>query len=178
MLMNTFERSCLLKDINEQYFDRVGQVCPEFLLWAISGSGIAASRRSYEVLETYGDTILKLAATLCAYSVYKSDMGAGEGDLENTKVLFVTNFNTYRVGYHVLKSHRFIKLCRDIEAKDWSGPLQGKEPRLGKCTGKSMADSVESLIGAHFLSNDNLFATLQWINDIKLVPLQALKQID
>jgi len=160
MLMNAFERSCLLKDINTQIFGKVSHVCPEFLLWAISGSGIAASRRSYEVLETYGDTILKLAATLCAYNIYKSDVSAGEGELENTKVLFVTNFNTYRVGYHVLKSHRFVKLCRDAEAKDWSVPLQGKEQRHGKCTGKSMADSVESFIAAHFLSNDSLFMTL------------------
>lgn len=94
-------------------------MCPEFLLWAISGSGINASRRSYEVLETYGDTVLKLAATLCAYNIHKSDPSVGEGELENTKVLFVTNFNTYRVGYHILKTHRFIRLCRDAEAKDW-----------------------------------------------------------
>ena len=69
-------------------------------MWAISGSGVVAPRRSYEVLETYGDTLLKLAATLCAYQVYKKDASAGEGEVENTKVLFVTNFNTYRVGYH------------------------------------------------------------------------------
>lgn len=66
-ILNAFERSCLLQDINFQFFDKVGYVCPEFLLWAISGSGLGAPRRSYEVLETYGDTILKLAATLCAY---------------------------------------------------------------------------------------------------------------
>jgi len=144
----------------------VDKVCPEFLLWAISGGGIAASRRSYEVLETYGDTILKLAATICAYEIYKNDASAGEGELESTKVLFVTNFHTYRIGYHNLKTHRFIKLCRDAEAKDWQVPLQGKEPRMGKCTGKSMADSVESLIGAHFLSNDNLYQTLRWIDNI------------
>lgn len=39
-------------------------------------------RRSYEVLETYGDTILKLAATLLAYSLYKADDQAGEGEIE------------------------------------------------------------------------------------------------
>jgi len=37
-----------------------------------------------------------------------------------------------------------------------------------------VADSVESLIGAHFLSNDNLLDTLNWINDIKLVPLDKV----
>jgi dsRNA-specific ribonuclease len=43
-------------------------------------------------------------------------------------------------------------------------PLLGKEPRIGRCTGKSMADSVESMIGAHFLSNDSLENTLKWID--------------
>jgi len=35
-----------------------------------------------------------------------------------------------------------------------------------------MADSVESMIGAHFLTNNNLYETLKWISHIKLVPLQ------
>ena len=145
-------------------FSDVGHVTPEYLLWAISGGGIHSSRRSYEVLETYGDTILKFAATLLAYGIYKSDSSAGEGEIENSKVLFVTNFNTYRVGYYNLKTHRYVRLCKDPEAKDWQIPCQGMEIRHAKCTGKSMADSVESLIGAHFLSNDNLMKTLKWID--------------
>lgn len=28
------------------------------------------------------------------------------------------------------------------------------------------------MIGAHFLTNDNLLKTLQWISDIRLVPLE------
>jgi hypothetical protein len=102
-ILNAFERACLLQDVNKQYFSEVGRgslICPEFLLWAISGSGLSQPRRSYEVLETYGDTMLKLAATLCAYRVYKNDAAAGEGEVENLKVLFVTNYNTYRVGYY------------------------------------------------------------------------------
>ena len=35
-----------------------------------------------------------------------------------------------------------------------------------------MADTVEALIGAHFLTNDDLVKTLQWISDIRLVPLE------
>jgi dsRNA-specific ribonuclease len=135
-------------------------VCPEFLLWAVSGSGLAQPRRSYEVLETYGDTILKFAATLCSYQIFKSNAAAGEGEIENTKVLFVTNFNTFRIGYFYLKVNRFIRLCKDAEPKDWSPPLQGVEPRKGKCTGGSMADSVESLIGALFLTTDSLHKVL------------------
>lgn len=107
---------------------------------------------------------MKLAATLCAYQIYKHDASAGEGEVENTKVLFVTNFNTYRIGYHQLKVHRFIRLCKDAEPKEWRPPLQGKEPRRVKCTGGSMADSVESLIGAHFLTSDSLQSVLKWID--------------
>ena len=41
-----------------------------------------------------------------------------------------------------------------------------------------MADGVESMIGAHFLTNDNLMKTLQWISDIKLVPVEYLDLIN
>ena len=50
LILNAFERACLLKDINTQLFK--SEVCPEFLLWAISGAGLGAPRRDYEVLET------------------------------------------------------------------------------------------------------------------------------
>ena len=43
------------------------------------------------------------------------------------------------------------------------------------------ADSVEAMIGAHILTNDNLRATLQLISDTKLVPLEQafiLKKFD
>lgn len=171
-IMNGFERACLLKDINSELFDEA--VCPEFLLWAISGAGVQLPRRNYEVLETYGDTILKLAATLLAYQVYKKDASAGEGEIENTKVLFVTNYNTYRVGYYQLRMNRFLRLCKDIEPREWRQPMLGEDARKGKCTGGSIADSVESLIGALFLTTDDLRVVLSWIDRIKLVPLEAL----
>jgi dsRNA-specific ribonuclease len=52
---------------------------------------------------------------------------------------------------------------------------------LNSCPGKSLADSVEAMIGAHILTNDNLRATLQLISDTKLVPLEQafiLKKFD
>jgi dsRNA-specific ribonuclease len=157
---------------NEHFGSKVGLVAPEFLLWATTGAGVNSVRRSYEVLETYGDTILKLAATLIAYCIKKEDKKAGEGDIENSKVIYVTNFHVFRVGYHVLKMHRFMRIMRDPEPKEWQLPLQGYQPRLNQCPGKSLADSVEAMIGAHFLTNDDIAATLQWISDIKLVPLE------
>ena len=67
---------------------------------------------------------------------------------------------------------------RDPEAKEWVLPCQGTDLRYNTCAGKSQADAVESLIGAHFLTNDNLYKTLQWISDIKLVPLQQVNQLE
>ena len=141
-------------------------------MWACTGSGVTSARRCYEVLETYGDTILKLAATLLAYGLKRKDPKAGEGDIENAKVMFVTNFHVFRVGYHNLRMHRFMRIMRDPEAKDWVMPLQGPCVRENSCPGKSLADTTEALIGAHFLTNDDLCKTLQWISDIKLVPLE------
>lgn len=188
LLMNYFERGALLIDINKQIFsEEVSPVVPEFLLWAMTGAGIHSTRRCYEVLETYGDTILKLAATLLAFWLKKEDTRATEGDIENAKGCFVTNFHTFRIGYHNLRTHRFMKIMRDPEPKEWIMPLQKPAKpsplttlRKNACPGKSVADSTESLIGAHFLSTDSLRKSLTWINDIKLVPLpiEILKQFD
>ena len=43
------------------------EIHPEFVLWATSAAGIQSTKKSYETLETYGDTILKLAATMLSY---------------------------------------------------------------------------------------------------------------
>ena len=60
-------------------------VLPEYLHWATSAQGIQSARHSFETLESYGDTVLKLAGTLLAYEWKKDDRKAGEGDIENMK---------------------------------------------------------------------------------------------
>ena len=184
LLLNYFERGCGLLDINREFFSdpAISPIVPEFLQWAVTGTGINSTRRCYEVLETYGDTVLKLAATLLAYWYKKGDKKAGEGDVENSKVVFVTNFHLFRVGYYNLRMHRHMRIMRDLEAKEWVLPMQKKgsfgvgvklslDGRLNACPGKAVADSVESMLGAHFLSNDSLYKTLLWIKQIKLVPM-------
>ena len=68
------------------------------MLWATTAPGLYVGRKNYQVLETYGDTILKLAATMLAYFTKRNNKRAGEGDVENSKVCFVTNFHLFRVG--------------------------------------------------------------------------------
>ena len=176
LLMNYFEKSCYLKDINHElfseerkpleqklparfgndegqrgglnrafdqasflkYYVKPGEqlitkskaatskisnnVLPEYLSWAISAGGISSSRQTFETLESYGDTILKLAATLISYEWKKDDKKAGEGDIENMKVAFITNFHLFRVGFN-LRLHRHIKTLKDPDSKDWVMPL-------------------------------------------------------
>jgi len=43
------------------------EIHPEFLLWATCSAGISATQKNYQTLETYGDTILKIAGTVLGY---------------------------------------------------------------------------------------------------------------
>jgi hypothetical protein len=52
-------------------------------------------------METYGDSLVKLAATLFAYEMKKDDIKCGEGEVENLKVIFVTNFHLFRIGNNI-----------------------------------------------------------------------------
>ena len=63
---------------------------------------------------------------------------------------------------------------KDPDPKKWDPPFSmssiNNEEFLS-CTGKNIADGIESLLGAVFLSN-NLHKTLQFISDIGLVPME------
>ena len=151
---------------------RIGvYIHPEFVLWATSASGVHATKRSYETLETYGDTILKLAATHLAYDSLENDRSADEKKINDRKNAFVTNLYLFRIG-HSLGLRQFMR-SKDTELKAWVPPFTDKSLTLElvQCTGKNIADGVEALIGAFFLSN-NLYKTLKWLSDIRLVPME------
>lgn len=89
-----------------------------------------------------------------------------EKKIVNMKDSFITNLNLYRLGKKLnLNEHMRLK---DPEAKNWNPPFSvdslSSEEYID-CTGKNIADGVESLIGAVFLSN-NLHKSLQFISDI------------
>ena len=80
--------------------------------------------------------------------------------------------NLYRLGQKMkLREHIHMK---DPDPKKWDPPFSiqsiNNEEFLS-CTGKNLADGVESLLGAIFLSN-NLYRTLLFISDIQLVPME------
>jgi hypothetical protein len=168
-------------------------VLPEYLNWALSAGGITSARQTYETLESYGDTVLKLAATLLAYEWKKNDRRAGEGDIENMKVAFITNFHLFRVGFN-MRLQRHIKTLKDPESKEWVIPLSQRSYEIekvytNKCVGKAISDCVEAMIGALFLSSSNpireqkcgeigLYRAMRWLSDIKCVPLRTSGILD
>lgn len=168
-------------------------VLPEYLNWAMSAGGISSCRQTYETLESYGDTVLKLAATLLAYEWKKDDRKAGEGDIENMKVAFITNSHLFRVGFN-LRLQRHIKTLKDPDSKEWVMPLTSRSAEqepvyTNRCVGKAISDCVEALIGALYLSATNphresktgetgLYRAMRWLDDIKCVPLGASGILD
>ena len=87
------------------------------------------------------------------------------------KNIWITNMFIFRIGKK-LKLSEFMR-TKDPDLKHWYPPFTDKVPtfEMVSCTGKNIADCVESLLGSFFLSN-NLRKTLQFISDIKLVPLE------
>ena len=66
-----------------------------------------------------------------------------------------------------LKLREHIRM-KDPEPNKWEPPFSAlaiNSEEFLNCTGKNLADGVESLLGAVFLSN-NLHKTLQFISDI------------
>ena len=90
-----------MKDLKDELFHGM-KPHEEYLLWATTAPGLQISRKVYEVLETYGDTALKFAATMLAYWYKRNDRRAGEGDIEVSKVCFITNFHLFRVGNQLM----------------------------------------------------------------------------
>lgn len=72
---------------------------------------------------------------------------------------------------------RWMKAKKDAEHKDWRMPLldSGLYPDSkfvsNRCVGKNVTDAVEALTCALYLSTKCLRTVLNWIADIKLVPI-------
>jgi dsRNA-specific ribonuclease len=133
---------------------------PEFILWCTSAKGVHTTKKCYETLETYGDTILKLAATHLAYDKLEADPKADESKITDLKTGFITNLWLFKIGKK-LELRNYMR-TKDPEIKEWRPPYTSgsKIVELLTCTGKNIADGVESLLGALFLSS-NLYRTLK-----------------
>lgn len=175
-------------EIEEEVQGKENNILPEYLNWATSAAGITSARQNFETLESYGDIILKFSATLLAYEWKKGDRRAGEGDIENMKVAFITNSHLFRVAFN-LRLHRYVKTLKDPDPREWIVPLSEESLKMEQthksdCIGKSMSDCIEALIGALYLTSSyperelqtgvtGLYRAMTWLNDIKCVPLKT-----
>jgi len=109
--------------------------------------------------------MLKLAATLLAYDHLSADDRAGESKVARLKDAFITNMFLYKMGKN-LELNKFMR-TKDPDPKVWSPPFtkQAVSTETLNCTGKNIADGVESLLGAIFMST-NLYTTFEFISDI------------
>ncbi|CAI2369697.1 unnamed protein product [Moneuplotes crassus] len=137
-----------------------------------------------EPLETYGDTVLKFAATWLAYEVFKNDSQAGENEICERRNCFLTNKELFRVGV-TLNLRRYIRTL-DGDITNWIPPftkLSGKF-HPSKCffvetkyTGKNIADCAEALI-ASYMFNGGVKHALKFIAKIGTVPLEKSGLLD
>ena len=155
------------------------EIHPEFVIWATSSAGVLSTKKSYQTLETYGDTIFKLSGTFLAYNYYKKHESGllDENKIDQLKIAFITNLYFFRVGKR-LKLNRYIRTI-DADLKSWSPPFSEQVAPFESlnCTGKHIADVVESIVGAHFMTN-NLRRTMQLISDMQIMPLEQAGVLD
>jgi hypothetical protein len=97
---------------------------PEFVLWATSCKGTKIAKKCYQTLETYGDTVLKVSATMLAYSRLVANNSAGEKEVDDIKNCLINNIHLYRIGM----SQNFNRLVRgkDPDQKDFNPPFSHK----------------------------------------------------
>jgi dsRNA-specific ribonuclease len=90
---------------------------------------------------------------------------------------FVTNMFLFKIGKN-LELNKYMR-AKDPDGKKWSPPFtsQAVSSENLSCTGKNIADGVESLLGAIFMST-NLFQTFKFISHIQLVPLKQARLLD
>jgi dsRNA-specific ribonuclease len=113
---------------------------------------------------------LKLAATHLAYDRLQYDPKTDEKKINDMKNAFITNLFLFKIGKK-LELRNYMR-TKDPDIKSWSPPFSSNSQTIEtlSCTGKNIADGVESLLGALFLSS-NLYTTLKFISDIQLVPV-------
>lgn len=74
-----------------------------------------------EPYETYGDTVLKFAASWLSYDIFKNDTEAGENEICERRNSFLTNKELFRVGVS-LNLRRYLRTL-DGDISNWVPPF-------------------------------------------------------
>ena len=153
-------------------------------LYFATNSKATSSEMNLEPFETYGDTVLKFAASWISYNTFKNDPEAGENEICERRNWFVTNKELFRVGIS-LNLRRYIRTL-DGDISSWVPPFTKLTTKIKenrnyfvetKFTGKNMADCTEALIAAYMFSGGVKHA-LKFISKIGAVPLDKWGLLD
>ena len=88
-----------MQDLNSKHFgSKFSLLAREFLLWATTGAGVRSVKKSYEVFKTYGNKILKLAATMMGLTVQRKQRRKQRGRYRELQSHLCNHFHLSRVG--------------------------------------------------------------------------------
>ena len=125
MLCVHFERCVFATELMLHF----GMECEtKYLIWATSTKG-TSDEVNYEPLETYGDTIIKLASTWFIYDQLKT-VDVGEYEISEYRCVFLTNMELFRVGIDN-QLRRYLR-TKDIELRDFILPQTEWKNKLKK----------------------------------------------
>lgn len=143
ILSTHFERCSYVAEL----ISSVGLYANEQNVYEATNSKATSSDTNLEPYETYGDTVLKFAATWISYEVFKNDPEAGENEICERRNCFLTNKELYRLGIS-LNLRRYIRTL-DGDVDNWVPPFVKLSSKIKesrnyfvetKFTGKNIAD--------------------------------------
>jgi len=130
---------------------------------------------NYETLESIGDSVLK---TITSLFIYKRFSAKDEGYLTAKRMLLISNNYLAGKGRDIGVQY-FLSDAKD-SLNTWDTPMGKLAPSKHSHTfkEKAIADCVEALVGAAFVSNRRLYEPLRLLKDIKVLQEFDLRGIE
>ena len=145
-LLFSLERHLAICELRKKFDSLIGvEGNLEKMTSAITASHVSSN--NYERLELLGDSVLKLSCTIRLFTSKPHD---NEGQMHTVRKYRVSNDRLHRLG-HANGIHNYVRFQAESLA-EWKPPgteIQGKAQKVSM---KGLADVVEALCGAYFLS--------------------------
>ena len=139
-----------------------------FLQWAFT-LHLYLQDYNYETLETLGDSILKMLATILVYHIHEiNDIETDVGELVFNRATLICNLHLYTKGLENKIYNYLIKYPKEITS--YTFPLEHEFISTGRInvTEKIIADIVESSIGGIFLCTRNTKDCFNYIKKLNI----------
>ena len=140
----------------------------QFLQWAFT-LHMSLQDYNYEALETLGDSILKMIATILVYHIHEiNDIETDVGELVFNRATLICNLHLFSSGKENKIYNYLIRYPKEIRA--YTFPLEHEFITTGRIniSEKIIADIVESSIGGIFLCSRNTKDCFNYIRKLNI----------